>query len=192
MGAIVDFEWDSRDLALWRGGKVEAALARAARLAGNQAIKVAKTSTIAYVRSKKFLREHDVAKALPLVMPGRKDALANLVWTEKVSGAPMPVSKFPNIQTKTGVSVRINVGAGTKRIRSAFRATLGSGHLGVFRRKGKARLPIAELWTSRISDVMQDPGAVDGVQGQALQRFQTAFQRGLARELAKLKRKGEA
>ncbi len=44
----------------------------------------------------------------------------------------------------------------TRRIASPghFFATLSSGHSGVFRRLGKTRLPIKELWGSGVAQVM--------------------------------------
>jgi hypothetical protein len=191
MSTALEFIWDSRDLEVWRGGKVEFALARALRLAGNQALRVMQRDSTRAILGRKLMREGDVVKALPLVFPGRKAAIRDLVWREKVSGKPVPLSQFPHIQTKRGISVRVNVGGGTKRIKSAFVATMRSGHVGIFRRKGKARLPLQELWTTRISDVMQDHGIIPAIEGAAYARMQSAFTRGLERELAKLKRKGD-
>ena len=192
MSAAIEFVWDSRDLEIWRGGKVEGALVRALRLAGNQALRGMQKDSVAHVIERKRMRPDDVAKGLPLVFPSRKEALRDLVWREKVSGTPVPLGKFPHIQTARGVSVRVNVGGATKRIKSAFVATMGNGHVGVFRRKGKARLPIQELWTTRISDVMKDQGVIPAIETKAYAKLQGAFGRGLTRELKKLVHKGLA
>lgn len=191
MAAIVEFKWDSRDLAVWRGGKVEAALTRAMRLAGNQALKVLHRETVAYVLSKKWLKADFVESRLKQSKPSTKTALRDLEWAEHVSGKGIELSRFPAIQTARGVSVRVNKGAGTTRIRSAFIATNRRQHEGVFLRRGKARLPIKELRTSRVSDVMSDAQAAPLVLGKALERFESAFARGMAREAAKLRRKGD-
>lgn len=68
------------------------------------------------------------------------------------------ISKGPRVQlihmtarqTRKGVTVR--VGKSRKLIKSAFIATMQSGHVGVFTRKGKARLPIKELYTIAIPE----------------------------------------
>lgn len=49
--------------------------------------------------------------------------------------------KLGATQTASGVRVRMR-----GSYRSAFVATMGSGHAGVFKRQGKARLPIRELF----------------------------------------------
>lgn len=188
--ALISFEWDSRDLKFWRGKHMEGALARALRLAGNQAIRVAQKESTEHVTSRKHLSEKTVEEGLPLVVPGRKAALRDLAWRLKMSGEPMPLSRFPFIVTRTGISARVNRGQGTKRIKSAFASRMASGHLGIFRRRGKASLPIDELWTSRISDVMSDAGALPKVERQAMNRFDSAFARGLDRELRKARGKG--
>lgn len=197
------FEWDSRDLEVWRGGKVDAAIARSLRLAGNRALRSMQRGSTARVRSKKLMREEHVVRGLPLVFPGRKMAIRHLAWVMKVSGEPVPISRFPHIQTPWGVAFRVNVGGGTKRIKSAFPAVLDTGHRGVFMRhgpyrraskgnyRGQMRQAVRELWTTRISDTMRDPGTIDAVHADAVSRMRSDFQRGLDRELAKLRRKGE-
>lgn len=56
-------------------------------------------------------------------------------------------------QTRTGVTVRLR-----GSYRSAFIARMGSGHAGVFRRDGKARLPISELFgPNPANDVATSP-----------------------------------
>lgn len=193
MTPVIVFEWDSRDLAIWRGGKVEGALQRALRLAGNQALRVMERESEAHVLGRKRMREVDVRTGMPLVFPNRKAAIRDLVWRQKVSGKPVALSKFPYIQTRRGVNVRVNVDGSTRRIAHAFAVVMPkSGHLGVFVRKDRRRLPIQQLWTTRISDVMQDEGAIPKVQDKAQSKLQSAFAKGLTREMKKLVRKGEA
>jgi hypothetical protein len=193
VSASIEFVWDSRDLNIWRGGgKVEFALGRALRLAGNQALRAMGAESNISVRRRKRMREGEVMKGLPLVFTGSRTAIKDMVWRMKVSGKPVPLSAFPHIDTrKQGVLVRVNVGGSTKRLPGAFVATLRSGHEGIFKRRGKARLPIDELFSSRISDTMKDEAIILHVQGVAFNRMQTAYQRGLERELGKLKRKGD-
>lgn len=192
MSTAITFEWDSKTLQVWRGGGVERALTRALGLAGNRALRWMQKDSIAAVRARKLLREQVVKDGLPLVFPGRKATLRAMVWTMKVSGEPMPISRYPYIQTERGVSFRINRQGGTKRIKSAFAARMKSGHVGIFLRKGKGRLPIQELWTTRISDAMSDQGTIPAIEAKTYAKLQKDFQRGLEREIAKLKRKGMA
>lgn len=65
----------------------------------------------------------------------------------------IPLSELGARQTRAGVSVRLR-----GSYRSAFMARMGSGHAGVFRRDGKARLPISELFgPNPANDVATSP-----------------------------------
>jgi hypothetical protein len=195
MPVALDFEWDSADLAVFRGRKVDTALARALRLGGNQAIRVVQRAAIAHITGRKLLRDADVKKGLPLVLPRRSDAIQNLSWTMKVSGRPIALSKFPNVDTRSlgkrgGVLVRVNRGAGPVRIASAFSAGVASGHVGIFRRKGKARYPLQHLVTSSLADSMQDAGVAPAALAKGYAKLEAAWPKGMDRELGKLRRKG--
>ncbi|MBN1377856.1 MAG: phage tail protein [Gammaproteobacteria bacterium] len=61
-----------------------------------------------------------------------------------VSGRRIPLISFGARQTKSGVSYRIDKSTGRKKLAHAFIATMSTGHSGVFKRRGKARLPIDE------------------------------------------------
>src|SRR5574343_246122 len=67
----------------------------------------------------------------------------DLVATVSASGRPLQLIGFSARQTKTGVSVSVKRGA-RKVVKSALIARMQSGHIGVFRRQGRKRLPIDE------------------------------------------------
>lgn len=62
----------------------------------------------------------------------------------QVRGFRIPLIQFRARQTKRGVSYTLPRGRGSAP--GAFIRTLASGHRGVFMRKGRARLPIKELF----------------------------------------------
>lgn len=72
-------------------------------------------------------------------------------------GRPLPLEKFkargtiPSRGKGQGVSYVMR--GERKRIANAFRAQVGNGHTGVFRRKGRARLPVRELFGPSIAHV---------------------------------------
>lgn len=198
-------EWDSRDLEVLRGGKVEIALRNALAKAGGDAIRSLRVGTSRLVRQRKRLKASRLTKALPIHFPANKAAISDLVWRMDVSGELVPVSEFPHRETKRGVRVSINVGA-SKLITSAFVARMQSGHVGVFRRRSTGaagpltklqtkrglsfrvgRLPIDEAFTTRVSDVVQDSGFAEFVQAGAQARFTSTFTRLLPLELNKVK-----
>lgn len=72
-----------------------------------------------------------------------------------VSGARIPLSRLAARQTKAGVSYTGVRGQGRTTIKSAFIRTMESGHVGVFRRLGKSRLPITELKGPSVPQVLE-------------------------------------
>ena len=69
------------------------------------------------------------------------------------------------------------VRAGRRQFDRAFLATMPNGHQGVFRRRGKARLPVQEVQiviTGKMQQVMEDLS-----NGPALKQFELIFEREL-------------
>jgi hypothetical protein len=192
--SAIEFVWDSRDLAVFRGGKVDAAMGRALRLAGNGAIRGLRRDATALVLLRKNLDEPVIAEDQKLFLPTRKAAIRDFAWKLFVRGKPVPASKFPYLDTRrtrsrNGVLVRFGTG-GTQRLEGAFEATMRSGHTGIFRRTGKKSLPIEEVFSSRLpknfgADVMTTLG------DKTYRKLEASYTRGLDRELAKLRRKGD-
>ncbi len=178
---MIALTWDSS--ALKRFDRVPSALATALRRAGTDAVRAMKSEASRQVRSKKRFKVSVVNKGLPLTYPTSRN-IDSLVWTMRVSGAPQPAIQFAARQTKAGVSFGVNTG---KRsfIKSAFIATMRSGHVGVFYRQGTKRLPIDEAFTTRISDVFSDSGVIPAIQARTQSVFAQAFFRSLPGELRK-------
>lgn len=193
--ASVEFTWESRDLEVWRGKKVDSAVARALRLAGNQAARGLRKGATAIALGKKNLPQQTITEDHTLVLPKRSKELRDFAWTLFVRGKPVPASRFPHLdtrhrRTRNGVLVRFGSG-GTQRLTSAFVARMKSGHEGVFRRTGKKRLPIEEVFSSRLP-ASYGPEVMTTLGDKTYRKLETAYRRGLDRELAKLRRKGEA
>lgn len=134
------------------------------------------------VRARKKFKVAKVNQSLPLTFPSAGAPIHRLVWRMDVSGQTMPLSAFPARQTRKGVVVQVNAGS-PKLFKSAFLATMKSGHTGVFYRQGAARLPIDEAFSTRISDVFHDEGMIPAVQARAQSVFASAFARLLPQEL---------
>lgn len=194
MAAGIAFEWDSRELSIFRGGQVEAALGRALRMGGNQAIRGLRKDATAHALARKALSAPTITEDQDLKLPKRSSAIRDFAWTLYVKGKPVPVAKFPHVdtrrlRTRRGVLVRFGQ-TGTQRLSGAFEATMRSGHVGVFRRMNDERLPIEELFSTRLpADYGDDVMITYG--DKTYRKLQAAFTRGLDRELGKLKRKGD-
>lgn len=188
---LITLEWDSRELEQFRDRRIERALQRALSKAGGDAIRFLRTGSSRLIRQRKKLRASRVRRGLSLAFPPAGTDIAGLEWRMDVSGEPVPLGEFPHrfVPRKNGrrhgggVRVQVNVGKWTL-VRSAFVARMKSGHVGIFRRRGEARLPIDEAFTSRISDVVQDSGFIPYVQAGAQVRFDSSFRRLFPLELA--------
>ena len=175
-------QWEGAHLAAFK--RTDKALFRALSKSGGDAIRSARVESSRSIRARKRFKVARVNKALRLTFPKGVRQIDGLVWRMDVKGGLVPVADFPHKQTRGGVSVIINTG---KRvlIKGAFEATMRSGHVGVFMRKGQGRLPIKELFTTKVVDVFQDKGFVPSVWAKAQATFASSFARLLPLELKK-------
>lgn len=183
MSATLHLQWDSQDLDFFRRGKAEAALLKTLRQAGGDSIRSIRSNSSKSIRQKKRFKVKDVNRAMKMSYPTGR-GVESLVWRMDVKGELTPLSKFPHRQNKQGVSVFVNRD-GRKMIHGAFVARMKSGHEGVFVRRGKKRLPIDELFSTRISDVFRDQDMIPTLQRKAQSVFASAYARLLKVNLEK-------
>jgi hypothetical protein len=162
---MLDFQIDDAQLNQFRDRLSAAALARAARRAGNDGLAEAKRAAVAYVRTKKRVRESTIERRLDVVQPGNRASLANLRWGIRVSPRPISLGSYPSTQTPQGVVAEVNVGS-TFLLRHAFIRVVRNGFRGVFERQGPGapRYPLKSLVGSGVRDVLSDPEAGDVIQ----------------------------
>lgn len=117
------------------------------------------------IRSARTVGAREVARDLGLRVGDARDRLE---LTTARPGRPegriaasrkrIPLIRFkgtsgPEPSRGKGKGVRSGLKGGTKRIVDAFIATMRSGHRGVYRRRGRGRLPIVELKGPSIFEV---------------------------------------
>jgi acetylglutamate kinase len=179
-GLTIEAKWTERDLERWRGDALEKAIVRAIRNAGDRAARRMLTDGVKFIQSKKRLKESFLRSQIKLFRPGKSAKLDDLVWSIRVSGKAVPLAMYPAVRTtRTGVTVRVNVGKAQK-VAHAFLATMPSGHEGIYLRKTKHRLPIKELYSTKLTDVIQDEGAVDAIFAPAKEALTAAFDEAVA------------
>lgn len=183
MGIQVSAEWNARELAALASGPMIGAVKRALRKAGATALRDMRAEANKRIRARKKIRISYIGRALSMRRP-RSGDIASMEWAIDVSGAPVPLVAYPYRQTKKGVVVEVNKGKRTL-VDGSFLATMRSGHLGVFRRKGKARLPIEELRGSRPVDALLHKGETEGVVDRGGKSFRDTFVRVLPLEIGK-------
>jgi hypothetical protein len=169
MSIDIDVKWDKSGIAALETGPLKRALVRALKKAGATA--------------RKRIRPRYITRALTLRRVRGGDVAA-MSWALDVDGAPVPLVAYPHRQTKEGVSVEVNRGKRTL-VKGSFVATMKSGHKGVFRRRGTARLPIDELRGSRPVDALLHEGEADAVAARGGSSFAATFVRVLPLEIGK-------
>lgn len=186
MAVGVTYEINTRELRRLAEQKhTRKALLRTLRKSGSTALRDMRSETSKRVRKRKRLKAKAVRKAVSLKR-AKGSVIENLEWAVRIDAEPVKVSDYPHRQTRKGVSVAINKNAKRSLIRSAFVATMKSGHKGVFVRRGASRLPIYEPSGSRVIDAISHDGEVEGVHRRGAESFRRAFARLLPMELAKV------
>jgi hypothetical protein len=156
----VTFRWDPHALDTIKTlgeGAIDKAVLKAVAWGGRDALRKMRVQASKSVRDRKALTVKRVNDALGTHNPRKGAALRDLVWTLTASGAPIAMRDYPHRDThKTGVWVTVNKGA-RQKLRHAFEVRLKNGHVGIFNRVGGvARLPIKELFTTRLSEPVGD------------------------------------
>lgn len=111
--------------------------------AANKVLSKARTAASKEIRSEYMLKAADLKRVMWKMKASRQYPVARLV----AMGERIPAMAFGAKGVAKGVKVKITRKGGRKLLRSHFIATMRSGHTGVFRRKGKDYLPIAETLT---------------------------------------------
>lgn len=138
-----------------------------------------RTATTVRAEAVKRIRERYNLKAAAV----RKQIRINrarrgrLVSEVLVSGRHIPLYDFAARQVKRGVTVRVT--KQRKEVKGAFIATMPGGHVGVFVRRGKSRLPIRELFSISLPQAFTQKQILAALRKVAAERFDIE----LAREL---------
>ena len=183
MSVGISIKWDRSQIAVLETGPLKAAVKRALRKAGATALRDMKSEASKRIRQRKRIKIRYIQQALSLRRPSGGD-ISNMQWALDVDGKPVPLVAYPYRQTKKGVSVEVNRGKRTL-VKGSFVATMKSGHVGVFKRRGKARLPIQELRGSRPVDALLHAGEADAVAARGGESFGATFARVLPLEIGK-------
>jgi hypothetical protein len=176
-------KWDRSQIAALATGPLKGALKRALRKAGATALRDMRSEANKRIRARKRIKVSYISQALTLRRAKGGD-IAGMEWAVDVAGDPVPLVAYPHRQTKKGVAVEVNRGKRTL-LAGSFVATMQSGHQGVFRRRGAARLPIDELRGSRPVDALLHKGEADGVAERGGKSFAATFARVLPLEIGK-------
>jgi hypothetical protein len=184
MPVSLSVRWDKSAIAALEGTKMQRALVRALRKAGATALRDMGSEASKRVRARKRIRPRYIRDAMTLRRAQGSD-IDELEWAVELDGRPVPLIAYPHRAGARGVTVEVNKGKRTL-LKGSFVAQMRSGHKGVFRRRGPARLPIDELRGSRPVDALLHRGESEAVAERGGASFAATFDRVLPIEIAKL------
>jgi hypothetical protein len=136
---------------------------RAVNMAGSSALRAMRAEASRRIREKKGVQSKQMDAVLSLTYPTA--TASGFVWTLIAKARPLPLITFGARQVGSGVSVEVTKGS-RKIVRTAFIATMQSGHKGVFQREGpkqimrrgryagKKRQPIHELFSASVASAL--------------------------------------
>lgn len=183
MSISITAKMDLSQLEALEPGRLRGAIKRAIRKAGSTALRDMRSEASKRIRARKAIKISYIHKALTVTKEEGHD-ISEMSWSLNVSGDPVPLVAYPHRQGKKGVSVEVNRGKRTL-VAGSFVATMKSGHKGVFKRSGSARLPIRELLGSRPVDALLHEGEADAVAERGHKSLRETFERVLLLEIGK-------
>lgn len=183
MPVAVSVQFDRAELRALQPGKINRPLVRAVRKAGSKSLRDMRAELSKRVRQRKRIKAKVVRNALRLTR-AKGSRIEDMEWKIEVANTFARVSDYPHRQTRRGVSVEINRGQ-RSLITGAFVATMKSGHRGVFKRRGRASLPIDEQLASRVIDAVSHKGEIEAIHRRGQTTFRRSFDALLPVELAK-------
>lgn len=142
-------------------------------IALNRAAKSAVAQTVKFIREAYNIKASDLKNEIKITRANK----LNKKVTLKVSHKAISLVKYGSArQNKSGVSVTVTRGK-RQKIKSAFIAEVGKGHhKGVFKRVGKKRLPIKELYGPSAMQLMSSKQAEDYIKNVFYERFDEELQ----------------
>lgn len=151
----------------------------------NRAVEGARTEAVKKVRERYYIKAKDVRDAIEI----KKATINSLVAVIRASGSPIALSKFrvtpsrpPTKRRTKPIIVRVVKGGGGP-IEGAFVARMQSGHVGVFRRVTKARLPITELYGPSIPQMLGHESVAEYIEEKARERLEERLEHEIDRLL---------
>jgi hypothetical protein len=121
------------------------------------------------VRETINLKAAEIKDAMTLTKAVDGAGFKDLKAVITVKGRPVPLVKFDakarNVKSARGarVGVTVKVKKERKLVGGGFLATMKTGYLGVFKRRGPGRSPIKQLFSSSIAEVFKSDDFLSGI-----------------------------
>lgn len=155
---------------------------RAQSRALNKAIRQARTVGAREISARRNVKVGRAKGEMRLQMarPGRPQAAV------VASGSPIRAIEVKGRKTQTKLGVTAKIGQkGRHLFKGAFIAKMASGHVGIFRRKNKGRLPIIEMTLPSVAATMVNEGVDEIMRSKAAPSYEAELIRLLEWEMRK-------
>lgn len=151
----------------------------------NRAAESARTEAVRKVRERYYVKAKDVRETIRII----KATYENQAAVIYAKGSPLTLSKFRITPSKPStkrrkkpIIARVVRGEGGP-IPGAFVARMQSGHIGVFKRAGKTRLPIQELYGPSVPQMLGHESVTEYVEEKAKEKLEERLEHEINRLL---------
>ncbi|MFY0545457.1 phage tail protein [Brevibacillus sp. H7] len=153
-------------------GHIPGAAPKAMANAINRAADSARTEAARKVRETYYITHKDVINTIKIYRATSSDPSAMVLSRGSVMALPKfrVTPKRPQPKRKAAVVVRVKRGEGGP-IKKAFVARMKSGHIGVFKRAGKSRFPIDQMYGPSVPQMLGAPRVSAWVEEKAADRL---------------------
>lgn len=170
---------------LRRGGTLKKATVRATKKAAATSARDMTSEAVKIVRETKGLKVKAIKKAIR-IKKNRARRLDDMEWGVTAKATKTRLTDYSKVRpTKKGVMAEVNKGQ-PQLYKGAFLATMRSGHKGAFNRKGKARLPVEEIYAASPRGSLNNAIAIARLQRRGEKSFKKTFKRVFPTEIAKV------
>ncbi|MGE4292387.1 MAG: phage tail protein [Desulfovibrio sp.] len=185
---------DASDLIALRPhlAKVVSDLPAAAARALNKTIKGLRTEVDAEVRARYAVKKKDVFSTMSVIKAHKRNPEARLriktarsIPLFRFAATPKEPREERPKKGVSGVSVRVLVSGGRKKLHKVFVAKMSSGHVGIFERTSKKSLPIHELYGPTFLPYLQRDAVDERITDRANERLWKNLEHEADRELKK-------
>lgn len=168
---------------------VEKNMPKAFSAAINRVSQGMRTEAVKKVRETYQVKAGDVRKTIKIT----KASPARLEMLMVSRGSSLPLIKFRttprNVPTRQPrvLKAQVKKSGGKKPIPGAFVAKMRSGHVGVFMRSSKKRLPVNELYGPAVPVMLNEEGVQEHLQQEAQRRMADRLDHEMNRVLGRFK-----
>lgn len=173
----LDVRADFKDASRWLTRVQRQAVPRAGARAMNRVGTTMRKEAVNAIADSAKIKKKNIRARMSI----RKANRRHLQVVITAGGGVVPLIEYSARKTRRGVTV--NVKRGRKLVKGAFISTMKSGHRGVFRRRGRARLKIDEMYSSTVAQLFVNTKARRRIERVAEARWPIEFDRELRHAL---------